>query len=106
MRLDLSDGGDGRDTGRRAQKSNIRWKGADGIPVVKLCLAFYSDEFLTRQFRAVSLGGVYMSYVSWPIEARTSRHAARPIAVVLSDVDSYEVLRAIENDLVTGATTG
>lgn len=80
--------------------------GADGISVVKVCLALFSDDFLTRQCRAVSLVGVYMGYVSWPAEARTSRHAARTIAVVPPDVDSDEFLRAIKDDLVTGATTG
>jgi len=84
----------------------LRLLGSDGIPVVHVCICFYSDDFVPRLHRAASLGGVYMSYASWPFASRTSRHAVRTIAVTPPGVDSDEVLRFVKSDLVVGATEG
>lgn len=91
---------------RTAQRTSLRWGGSDGVPIIRVCLAFYIDDFVARQMRSASLGGAYICYASWPFARPTSRHAARTIAVVPPDIDSDEVLRAIKADLVAGATNG
>jgi len=80
--------------------------GADKIPVLVVCLAFYSDDFNVRRQRKASLGGVYMSYMSWLHRRRTTRHATRTIGVVPPDVDSDNVLRHIQADLTVGIQEG
>lgn len=72
--------------------------------VVSLCL--YSDDFGTRTGKEVSMGGVYMSYLSLLVKDRCSSHAARTVAVTPSRVDSDCVLEAITEDLRVGAHEG
>ena len=80
--------------------------GPDKIPVLVVCLAFYSDDFNVRRQRKASLGGVYMSSMSWLHRRRTTRHATRTIGVVPPDVDSDNVLRHIQADLTVGIQEG
>lgn len=84
----------------------LRWVGTDDSPIVLVCLVFYTDDFVPRLRRAASLGGAYMSYVSWAISRRTSLQAVRTIGVTPPDVDSDEVLRFVLPDLVVGMTEG
>ncbi|OSX74193.1 hypothetical protein BU14_0303s0024 [Porphyra umbilicalis] len=80
--------------------------GTDQIPVLMVFLAFYSDDFNVRRQRKTSLGGVYMSYMSWLYHRRTTRHATRTIGVVPPDVDSDHILRHIQDDLAIGVHDG
>lgn len=65
--------------------------------VVRLCL--YSDGFGARTGKEVTLGGVYMSYFSWPVQDCSSSHATRTISVTAAGVDSDCILEAITDDL-------
>lgn len=78
----------------------------DGMPFLIIALCFNSDDFCAHMGKEISLGGVYMSYLSWLFEDRRSSHAARKIAITPPGVDSDFVLDAITPDLVAGATDG
>lgn len=82
------------------------YAGSDGILTYELGLAFFMDDFVCREGRSASAGGVYMLYLSWMFRHRASRHAVRPISLVPTGVDSDLVLKEIMDDLVEGATVG
>jgi len=71
-----------------------------------VCLCFFSDDFRARMGKEISLGGVYMSYLSWLLRRRRSSHAVRTLAATPPDVESDVVLEAITPDLRVGATNG
>jgi len=78
----------------------------DGVPFLSFCLCFFSDDFCARQGKEVSLGGVYMSYLSWLFRHRRSSHYVRTLAATRPHVDSDVALEAITPDLRAGATDG
>jgi len=78
----------------------------DGVAFLVVCLCFFSDDFRARLGKEVSLGGVYMSYLSWLFRHRRSSHSVRTLAATPPDVDSDVVLEAITPDLRAGATDG
>jgi len=82
----------------------VAWYGQHSIILV--CLVFYTDDFVARLHRSASLGGAYMSNVSWSFSKRTSRQAARTVCVTPPDADSDEVLRFVLPDLVVGMIEG
>lgn len=84
----------------------VMWGEVDGEASLIISLCFYSDGFGTQSSKEVTLGGVYMSYLSWLFQDRCSSHAARTIAVTPSGVDSDCVLEAITEDLREGARKG
>lgn len=84
----------------------LMWGRIDGEASLVVSLCFYSDGFGTQTSKEVTLGGVYMSYLSWLFQDRCSSHAARTVAVTPSGVDSDCVLEAITEDLREGARKG
>jgi len=78
----------------------------DGMAYLVVCLCFFSDDFRARMGKEISLGGVYMSYLSWLFRRRRSSHAVRTLAATPPDVESDVVLEAITPDLRVGATNG
>lgn len=79
-------------------------KDGERFLVVSFCV--YSDDIEVRRGRGASLGGVYLSYLTWQYEDRRSSGGSRTIAATPPGVDSDHVLRAITSDLVEGATEG
>lgn len=93
---------------RRSDHSprRLMWDQIDGEASLVVSLCFYSDDFGTQSGKEVTMGGVYMSYLSWLFQDRRSSHAARTVAVTPASVDSDCILEAITDDLRTGAREG
>jgi len=98
---DLNPSGAGRSLTRRVLSGT-----SDGMAYLVVCLCIFSDDFRARLGKEISLGGVYMSYLSWLFRRRRSSHAVRTLAATPPDVDSDVVLEAITPDLRVGATDG
>lgn len=89
-----------------ASTRRVRGMGVDGIPTVVACIALYSDDFLCREKRKQSAGGVYMFYPGWCVADRVGRPAVRTISVTTPGLSSDLILEAIMPDLIAGSTTG
>ncbi|KAK1866239.1 hypothetical protein I4F81_008759 [Pyropia yezoensis] len=75
------------------------WSQTDGEASLVVSLSVYSDGFGTQSGKEVTMGGVYMSYLSWLFQDRRSSNAARAVSVTPAGVDSDCVLDAITEDL-------
>lgn len=98
---EASEAGHGAAPARR-----LLWGEDDRGPFIVICFCFYSDGFGTRSGKAVSLSGVYMSYLSWLYRHRCTSSATRIIATTPPGVDSDCVLEAITDDLREGVCMG
>lgn len=84
----------------------LMWSEVAGEMSVVVSVCLYSDDFGARPGKEISLGGVYMSYLSWLFQDRCSSHATRTISITPSGVDSDCILEAITEDLRVGAREG
>lgn len=82
------------------------WGQTDGEASLVVSLSVYSNRFGTQSGKEVTMGGVYMSDLSWLFQDRRSSNAARPVSVTPAGVDSDCVLEAITEDLRAGARDG
>ena len=96
--------GDG--TAKPGQQRRMTWGEKDGAAFLIVCLCFYSDDFRAHVAKEISMGGVYMSYLSGLFNDRRSSHAVRTLAATLPGVDSDVILEAIAPDLRVGAKDG
>jgi len=84
----------------------VRDPGDDTVPIVKVCVAFYADDFIIRAGRNQSAGGVYTMYPEWLVADRVSCHAVRVVGVTPAGVSFDQVLHAISSDLKVSTTAG